>query len=151
VLSRLGVQTYRTPPAFYPYAPRRTIDENLAQRGLRLLDSYLPIGGSYGDEPSPGPSGAVPLRAGLFLRPYSRSRRRLEPIRLHRIKRAMREAARRGCDFHLWWHPHNFGSNTSENLATLGAVLQEHRALHDRYGWPSRNMREASRAAKERA
>jgi peptidoglycan/xylan/chitin deacetylase (PgdA/CDA1 family) len=151
VLSRLGVQTYRTPPAFFPYAPRRTSDENLAQRGLRLLDSYLPIGGSYGDEPSPGPSGAVPLRAGLFLRPYSRSRRRLEPIRLHRIKRAMREAARRGCDFHLWWHPHNFGSNTSENLATLGAVLQEHRALHDRYGWPSRNMREASRAARERA
>jgi peptidoglycan/xylan/chitin deacetylase (PgdA/CDA1 family) len=144
-LGRLGVRTYRIPPAFYPYRPRRADEENLAQRGLRLLDSYVPIGGFYGDRPSPDASGAVPLRAGVFLRPYSQSRRRLESIRIHRIKRAMRDAAQRGHDFHLWWHPHNFGLNTSENLAMLGAVLEEHGSLLDRYGWPSRNMGEAAR------
>jgi len=147
-LARVGVRTYRTAPRFYPYRPRRAAEENIALRGLRLLDSYVPVGGYYGDTPSPDSSGAVPLRAGLFLRPFSRSRRQLEPIRMQRIKRAMRQAARRGRDFHLWWHPHNFGSNTSENLAMLDAVLGEHRSLRDRYGWPSRNMGEAAREAK---
>jgi hypothetical protein len=70
---------------------------------------------------------------------------------MHRIKRAMRDAAQRGRDFHLWWHPHNFGSNTSENLAMLGAVMREHRSLNDRYGWPSRNMGEAADEAKGQA
>lgn len=147
-LARLGVRAYRTAPSFYPYRPRRADEENLTQRALRLLDSYVPIGGSHGDTPSPDPNGAVPLRAGLFLRPYSRSRHQLEPIRMHRLKRAMRDAARRGRDFHLWWHPHNFGSNTRENLAMLDAVLAEHRSLRDRYGWPSWNMGEAAREAK---
>ena len=144
-LSRLGVRAYRTSPRFYPYRPRRAQDENIAQRGLRLLDSYVPIGGSYGDTPIAGANGTVPLRAGLFLRPYSRARRHLEPIRLRRIRRAMQGAAERGRDFHLWWHPHNFGANTAENLAMLGAVLAEHRSLDGRYGWPSRNMGEAAR------
>jgi len=148
-LARLGVRTYRVPPAFYPYRPRRADEETLAQRGLRLLDSYVPIGGQHGDQPSPDASGTAPLHAGLFLRPYSRALRRLEPIRIHRIKRAMRDAAGRGRDFHLWWHPHNFGSNSQENLATLDAVLAEHRFLRDRFGWPSRNMSEAARAAEE--
>lgn len=143
-LRRLGVRAYRTSPRFYPYRPRRTEEENLAQRGLRLLDSYVPIGGSYGDTPSIDSNGAVPLRAGLFLRPYSRARRHLEPIRMRRIKRAMQDAAERERDFHLWWHPHQFGSNTAKNLATLTAVLAEHRSLDERYGWPSRNMSEAA-------
>jgi len=144
-LRRLGVRAYRTSPRFYPYRPRRTDDENIVQRGLRLLDSYVPIGGSCGDTPSADSNGTVPLRAGLFLRPYSPARRLLEPIRLHRIRRAMQDAAERRCDFHLWWHPHNFGSNTAENLAILAAVLAEHRSLDERYGWPSRNMGEAAR------
>ena len=147
-LSRLGVCAYRTSPGFYPYRPRRAEEENVAQRGLRLLDSYVPIGGSHGDRPNPDPTGVVALRAGLFLRPYSRVRRHLEPLKMRRIKCAMQDAAKRERDFHLWWHPHNFGSNTAENLAMLKAVLAEHRSLDERYGWPSRNMGEAARHAK---
>jgi hypothetical protein len=63
---------------------------------------------------------------------------------MHRIKRAMRDAAQRGRDFHLWWHPHNFGNHTSQNLAILDDVLHEYRLLRERYGWPSRNMGEAA-------
>jgi len=148
-LGRRGVRTYRIPPAFYPYRPRRTDEENLVQRGLRLLDSYVPLAGSSGGTPRADPSGAVPLRAGLFLRPYSRSSRHLEPIRVHRIKRAMRDAAQEGRDFHLWWHPHNFGTNTRENLAILRDLLDEYRVLRERHGWPSRNMGEAAQEARE--
>jgi peptidoglycan/xylan/chitin deacetylase (PgdA/CDA1 family) len=150
-LARLGVEAYRIPPSFFPYRPCRIDEENLAQRGLRLVDSYLPVGGSYADAPHPDATGMVPLRAGLFLRPYSPSRRKLEPLRMHRIHRAMQHAAQQGRDFHLWWHPHNFGSNTRQNLTMLEAVLAEHPALRDQHAWPSRNMSEVARAARGRA
>lgn len=146
-LRRSGVRAYRIGPDFYPYRSRRGDQENLAHRGLRLLDHYVPFGGHHGDRPSVDPNGLVPLRAGLFLRPYSQSRRQLEPIRVRRLKGAMRDAARRGRDFHLWWHPHNFGTHTSQNLAVLDDLLNEYRVLREHYGWPSRNMGEAARAA----
>jgi len=151
VLARHGVRAYRAAPKFFPYRPRRADAENLVHRGLRLLDSYVPLGEAHGDEPSPDPTGVVPLRAGFFLRPYSSSRRRLDPMRIHRIKRAMRGAAQRGRDFHLWWHPHNFGTHTGENLAALNHLLHEYRLLRERLGWPSRNMGEAAREARGQA
>jgi peptidoglycan/xylan/chitin deacetylase (PgdA/CDA1 family) len=144
-----GVRAYRVPPVFYPYRPRRADDETLAHRALRLVDSYISLGGAYGDDPRPDNRGMVPLRAGLFLRPYSSTRRQLEPLRMKRLKRAMTSAARAGVDFHLWWHPHNFGTNTTRNLAMLNEVLTHYRALRDRYGWPSSNMGEAARRARE--
>ena len=147
VLSVHGVRTYRIPPKFRPYQPRRASEENLAYRALRLVDSYVPLGGYYGDLPAPDPDETVPLQAGLFLRPYSPSRRLLEPIRLQRLKTAMRSAAQEGRDFHLWWHPHNFGTHTAQNLATMREVLDEYRLLQERYAWPSLNMGEAARVA----
>jgi hypothetical protein len=67
---------------------------------------------------------------------------------MRRTKRAMRDAARRGHDFHLWWHPHNFGTHTSQNLAILREALDEYRMLRERYSWPSRNMGEAADEAR---
>ena len=150
-LARLGVEAYRVPPSFSPYRPRRIEEERITQRALRLVDSYLPLGGSYPDSPRPDENGIVPLRTGLFLRPYSPSRRKLEPLRMRRIHRAMQHAAREGLDFHLWWHPHNFGSNTRENLEVLEAILAGYRSLRDRHAWPTRNMTEAAGAARGRA
>jgi peptidoglycan/xylan/chitin deacetylase (PgdA/CDA1 family) len=151
VLESVGVRAFRLPPRFFPYHPRRADEENLAHRGLRLLDSYVPLGGSHGDAPRPDATGAVPLRAGLFLRPCSSSLRRLDPIRIHRLKNAMRDAARRDRDFHLWWHPHNFGTQTNANLAMLREVLDEYRVLRESYGWPSRNMSEVAHQARGQA
>lgn len=149
-LRRHGVRSYRIPPSFSAYRPRQAGRETLARRGLRLLDSYLPLGRHGRDSARPNPDGTTPLRAGLFLRPYSQARRQLEPIRLGRLKRAMRSAAETGRDFHLWWHPHNFGTYTAENLATLGDLLGEYRTLRERHGWPSLNMAEAANLARSR-
>jgi len=46
----------------------------------------------------------------------------------------MESAARRGESFHLWWHPHNFGTHLRENLAILDELLRFHVVLRDRYG-----------------
>ena len=147
-LRSAGVQTFRIPPRFFAYRARRGEEESLSHRGLRLLDDYLPLGGDHGDEPRADPDGIVPLRAGLFLRPYSTRLRRLQPIRMRRLKNAMWDAASRGRDFHLWWHPHNFGTHTRENLDMLRQVLDEYRLLRERHGWSSRNMSEAAEAAR---
>ena len=148
VLEHQGVRAYRVPSSFYPYRPCRAGSETRARRALRLLDSYLPLG-TASTEPlgSMGSSRARAIRSGLFLRPYAPSRRRLESLRLIRLKRAMGEAALRDRDFHLWWHPHNFGTYTRENLAVLGDVLGEYRGLRERHGWASRTMGGVARAA----
>jgi len=150
-LRRVGVRAYRVPPSLYPYRPRRADDENLVQRGLRLLDSYVPICRAPATRSTADASGAVPLHAGLFLRPYSRPRRRAEAIRVKRITRAMAVAAQCKDDFHLWWHPHNFGHYTRENLTVLGEVLSEYRVLREHYGWPSHTMGEAAQEGRKQA
>jgi hypothetical protein len=67
-----------------------------------------------------------------------------EPLRLHRIKGDLTEAARKGLFYHLWWHPHNFGVNTSANLAFLRRILEHYRWLHKLYGMESLNMGEVA-------
>lgn len=144
VMAQSGVRAYRTQPTFFAYRARRGDEETLAHRGFRLLDAYLPIAGSHAARSQTDSTGVVPLRAGLFLRPFSPSRRSLEPLRLRRLKSAMESAAKRGQDFHLWWHPHNFGANTEQNMRVLRDTLAHYRELRERYDWPSRNMGEAA-------
>jgi len=150
-LARFGVGSYRIPPQFAPYRPRKSSKEHVAQRALRLLDTYAPVGGSHVHPAASGSSGPLPLRAGLFLRPYAKSRRRLEPLRKARLRSCMERAARRADEFHLWWHPHNFGTYTRENLALLRETLGTYRELRDRYAWPSRTMGEVASLARSAA
>ena len=41
------------------------------------------------------------------------------------IKRIKNEivAAKNNEDYHLWWHPHNFGVNIRENIKNLDNIL----------------------------
>ena len=56
----------------------------------------------------------------------------------------METAARSGRTFHLWWHPHNFGARTEQNLAVLETVLRTFEALRDEHGMESRTMAEVA-------
>jgi len=143
VLKNRGVRTYRTPPSLFAYAARRAGNDHLGRRVVRLLDSYVPLAPPSGTQSGLDGDGLVALEADVFLRPYTPTRRVLEARRRQRIARAMRRAAERGRDFHLWWHPHNFGTHTGENLEVLDFVLSTYRDLRERYSWPSRTMTEA--------
>ena len=68
----------------------------------------------------------------------------MEPLRLRRIKNSMIHAAKKGEVYHLWWHPHNFGKNTDENLQFLTEILELAVTLRNDYGFKSLNMGEAS-------
>jgi alkyl hydroperoxide reductase subunit AhpC len=42
--------------------------------------------------------------------------------------------------YHLWWHPHNFGRNTQENIKMLDAILEHYTYLNKQYGFTSVTM-----------
>ena len=147
ILKRHGFHTYRGTPPAWMYEPRPGSDENLAHRGLRLLDAYLPLTDPTTENSSDvmvEDQTPINVAANRFLRPYFPSLRRLEEIRLRRIKNEMAEAARNQAAYHLWWHPHNFGAHIEENFDFLRRILDYQHLLDRQYGMPSMTMSEAA-------
>jgi hypothetical protein len=122
VMFRRGIRAYRSNQVHWAYAPSSTYEPR-RKRLTRLADAYLPITGSHTHRIRRDDDGLTDVPASAFLRPWSRRLRRLDRLRVSRIKRAMTHAAEHDECFHLWWHPHNFGVNLRENLAVLDAVL----------------------------
>ena len=140
----LGFTSFRGNPRSWMYreATDRQQQSKLRRAG-QLLDTYLDLSGDLGFVSSKS-TGLRDLPASRFLSPYRPGRKRLEPLRLRRIRNAMSGAARSGKSFHLWWHPHNFGVHLEESLALLAEILKHYDILRDRYGMESLTMREAA-------
>ena len=144
VCRELGFVCYRGNPRGNLYRPRdkRGSDSRL-RRGLRLADAYLPL--TAGASPLPqGDSTPLNLSASSVLRPYHPAFAALERLRLRRITSELSRAAERGLLYHLWWHPHNFGRYTAENLRFLEAILAHAADLRRRCGLQSLTMTEAA-------
>ena len=124
-----------------------TKQEQVALRRLgRLVDTYIPLSGNNLADPSQE-GGLTNTPSSRLLRAYNRKFRRLEHFRLNRITAAMTKSAATGSVFHLWWHPHNFGADTAENIDFLAQVLDHYRRLRDSFGMQSATMREAAAGA----
>ncbi len=59
--------------------------------------------------------------------------------------KAIKHAARQREVFHLWWHPHNFGDNTDDNIQFLEDIFSFFSKMKKEYGMQSFNMGEISR------
>jgi hypothetical protein len=122
-----GFNCIRGPQRSWAHRSRPQTQQNILHRGARMADSYI------GVSPPPTtawdsvllPSGLCNVPASAFLRPYAPDRKRLEPLRMARLRAGLRSAARHGRIFHLWWHPHNFSQHGTENFAVLEQVLDE--------------------------
>ncbi len=150
VLLANGITAYRGNPRGWMYREDTTrASTRRGRRAARLLDAYLPLSGPQTTPWSQArqANGLANVRASFFLRPYSPRLRRLEPLRLARLRESLRYAARGGHIFHLWWHPHNFGCHLEENLDFLRRMLAEFSACRERYGMRSLTMAEAARHA----
>jgi hypothetical protein len=146
LLKEAGVTCYRGNGPHWMYRARPRSQETLAVRAPRLLDHYVSLSGSKvvrWDEVVQ-PNGLCDVRSSMFLRPYSTQRKSFEHIRLRRIAGGIRAAAEQRGIFHLWWHPHNFGANTSENLDFLRSVLEVFSNYRQSHGMKSLNMAEAA-------
>jgi peptidoglycan/xylan/chitin deacetylase (PgdA/CDA1 family) len=147
ICAEMGVRAFRGNPGGWMYREATEQEQqSYARRAGQLLDTYVDVTGDGGFQPR-REHGVVNLPASRFLRPWQTSRRILEPLRLRRIQRSMTAAAQAGRWFHLWWHPHNFGTNLTGNLAVLDSILQHHAALRERFGMASATMQEAAACA----
>lgn len=118
-------------------------------RAGRLLDAYVPVTGSqvirWAEIPFAGPLCCLP--ASHFLRAHSPQLRRLDPLRFRRIAAGIRQAAREGGVYHLWWHPHNAGVHTDAFMGFLRGLLEVYAECRERYGMTSLTMAEAAETA----
>lgn len=114
------------------------------QRLCRFIDDYFPLSGknSYSIDDIENISGLFNIRASRILRPYSKKLSFLNGIRLRRLKNEIYTAAKNNEVYHIWWHPHNFGSNMEENLNFLEELLICYKQCREKYSMESKTMSE---------
>ncbi|WP_248512694.1 polysaccharide deacetylase family protein [Sporosarcina sp. NCCP-2222] len=140
-----GIESYRGNEENWLYEPTSYASRGSWKRVLRLMDCYVNLTGhhTYRMERS-NSNEPINLRSSRFLRPYHPMLHVFEPLRLKRINKAIEYAAEKREIYHLWWHPHNFGTNTAENLMVLEEILQHVDKMRQVYGMQSANMAEAA-------
>tara|TARA_R110000850_G_scaffold218852_2_gene344392 strand:- start:10732 stop:11721 length:990 start_codon:yes stop_codon:yes gene_type:complete len=141
VCKDFGITSYRGNEEHFIYQSGSGEDQTPFRRALRLLDAYINITGyhcySYDHIKKSFPYNIPSSR---FLRPYNKKLSFLEGLKLNRIKKAMTHAAKNNLVYHLWWHPHNFGRNTEQNVNMLDSILEHYTYLNKKYGFGSITM-----------
>ena len=121
-------------------APRAA--QTATRRLARLLDAYMDLGGQDVPQAAQTSCGLIDVASSRFLRPYSRALAVFDELRMRRITRALEAAAVTGGIFHLWWHPHNFGTNLEANMTFLEKIIACYERLAGELGMQSRTMSE---------
>jgi len=146
ILPELGFEAYRGTPRCFLYDPEANKWFGSPPiRLLRLADAYFNLTGHHTVTWSElADSYPVNIKASRFLRACTPELRILDRLRRRRVIEGMRYAAERKEVFHLWWHPHNFGSNLRHNLSGLEEILEEFDGFRRSYGMQSLNMLEVA-------
>lgn len=120
------------------------------QRLGRFTDTHLNLAGQHlidWSEVWENPKIAN-VRASYFFRPARNSQKWVDELRFRRLKNSIEVAARENKIIHLWWHPHNFGANTENNLAFLRRVLEVFRDCREKFEMRSLSMAETAQIAR---
>jgi len=137
-----GIKSYRgyeNHSIYKPNAKEKTTNPLL--RILRLADAYINVTGRHTYKLEELKSNTIiNLPSSRFFRPYSKTLKTLEPLKVLRITKAMKKAAIKGELFHLWWHPHNFGKHIDENFYNLEKVFKTFQQLSKDYDFTSSTM-----------
>src|SRR3954467_3547435 len=142
ICARHGLTAFRGNQLGPMYTARSEAGTTRLHRIGRLLDAYPP-----GARPARGSAparcaGLVDVPASRFLRPrpHAPALAAFEPLKLRRVFGELERAARTGAVYHLWWHPHNFGTDQERHLAQLDAVLARFARLRTEHGMRSLTM-----------
>ncbi|WP_412985158.1 polysaccharide deacetylase family protein [Pontimicrobium sp. IMCC45349] len=137
-----GILSYRGYENHEIYKPKPYKEsKSKLHRALRLSDAYINITGDHiYDLNSLANNNIVNIPSSYFLRPYHRKLSFIEPLKLRRIIRGMTKAAQSNKLYHLWFHPHNFGSNMEENFKNFENILEIYSKLQSRYNFESKTM-----------
>ncbi len=140
ILKHTEIKRYRGNPTHWTYRDGES-NKGIFLRVYRLIDTYINLSGYHHSSVTKN-NQLIELKSSIFLRPYSNRLKYLEPLKIKRIKDAMSSAVKENKNFHLWWHPHNFGVNLNQNLKNLEKILTHYSYLQKHYGMKSLNMQE---------
>lgn len=149
VLKEVGFTAYRREEDDWIHRYFRKRKNQIPYRALHLLDMYLPLTGRCAYAPR-YENGIWDFVGSRIWRPIFGPLEFLEGLKVRRIKREMRYAAKHGLIYHLWWHPHNMGLRTRENLAQLEEIFLYYTKLKETYNMQSLNMGEAASLYEEK-
>ena len=139
-----GITSYRGTENHWMYDTNDTKQlESPLHRIFRLLDAYLNISGHNTYKPQSlldSENNIVNVRSSRFLRSHSKKLQFLEPLKLNRIKKGLIHAAKNNEMYHLWWHPHNFGTNMEDNFMALEEIFKAYSKLNKEYNFESITM-----------
>jgi hypothetical protein len=141
IASAGGTTSYRGNQEHWIYRDGHFVPFGYAGRLVRKADGYFSMSGkhvAYLDNVTPSKK-LVNVPASMFLQP-TLGNRVLDTLHLNRVKKGMLAAAKTGGVFHLWWHPHNFGTNLKRNLENLESILQFYFLLAEKYAMQSMSM-----------
>jgi len=141
----MGLKAFRGNPQSWLYRPRVGADETQWVRAARLIDSYCDLSShNCYSLAKTGVKVPMNLPASRFLRPYTTKVPTAPALQERRVKGDLTYAARQGLVYHLWWHPHNFGTHLEKNIGTLRRILDHFHGLREHYGMRSKNMAEST-------
>lgn len=144
-LNEFGIEVYRGNPKNFLYTNGHNPKGWFISRIIRAIDHYLPITNLLSNSSKEIYENLINCPATIFLRPYSRRLSFLEPMKIRRIKNLMTKAALNKKDFHLWFHPHNFGVNIEQNILNLEKILLHYKYLSEKYGMNNIKMNSYSK------
>lgn len=109
---------------------------------VRAFDTLIPVSSTltFSDDYYSIKDSVVSLPASRFLRPFSNKEKYVQKIKVWRIKKEMTFAAKHSRNYHLWWHPHNFGYSLEKNMDMLQEILSHFKELNEKYGFSSKSM-----------
>jgi hypothetical protein len=140
VLGNYGIKNFRGNPSNFIYRDGHSVPFGTLGRLARKLDSYVSISGSNSVTVNKKLN-LINIPSSMIFRPSVSDI--VDHFHLLRIKNAMKFSAHNGMDFHLWWHPHNFGINVDKNMFNLEVVLKQFKELNQIYGMSSSLMKDA--------
>lgn len=146
VCREMGFTSFRGNEKSWLFSSESFGPDNFVRRPFRLLDSYWNLSGNncYSLEEMKDQV-ILNIPSSRFLRPYSKKLKAFENLRLKRITDSMSYAAKKGLVYHLWWHPHNFGSNIFNNISFLEKILIHYKKLNSEFNFESLSMRQLAK------
>jgi len=138
ICRELGLTAYRGNSGNWMYGAKSR--HSSVQRAARLLDSYMNLSGHSCHSASQEDGTIFNVPASRFLRPYSCALPTANKLQVRRIQSGLSHAAKNGLVYHLWWHPHNFGVNTDENISMLASILDHFAELRHHHAIESLTM-----------
>ena len=119
---------------------------------INNLDRYLPLSRhQFFAIDQIMENGMANVRGGEHYRPNISkgkiSEKILAYLRANRVKNSMSYAAKHSLVYHIWYHPHEFGTYQDEKLHLLEKLLKHYQQLHEKYGFESITMKNLAKEA----